>query len=99
TEFGVAGATNPESLAAFMPEQHQWPATRENPYWSHTSEWWINESLIQTAFGGQVRDVHTLLRASQLLQAEGLRYAIEANRRRSPRNSGSIAWQFDEPYP
>ena len=33
------------------------------------------------------------------LQAEGLRYALEANRRRRWRNSGSLPWQFNEPYP
>jgi beta-mannosidase len=33
------------------------------------------------------------------LQAEGVRYAIEANRRRKYQNSGSPPWQFDEPYP
>jgi beta-mannosidase len=33
------------------------------------------------------------------LQAEGVRYAIEVNRRRKYQNSGSLPWQFDEPYP
>ena len=36
---------------------------------------------------------------SQFIQAEGLRYAIEANRRRAFNNSGSIIWQIHEPYP
>jgi len=98
-EFGVEGGANPESLAAFLPAEHHWPATRDNPYWSHCGEWWLNEPLLQEAFGGGLADVATLLRASQFLQAEGLRYAIEANRRRAPRNSGSIPWQFNEPYP
>jgi beta-mannosidase len=40
-----------------------------------------------------------LVRATQMLQAEGVRYAIESNRRRVPRNSGSLPWQFNEPYP
>lgn len=36
---------------------------------------------------------------TQLLQAEGVRYALEANRRRMYQNSGSLPWQFNEPYP
>src|SRR5690606_20712013 len=36
---------------------------------------------------------------TQFLQAEGLRYGVEANRRRKFRNSGSLPWQFNEPYP
>jgi len=33
------------------------------------------------------------------MQAEGLRYAIEANRRRKWRCSGVSPWQFNEPFP
>ncbi|HWG86092.1 MAG TPA: hypothetical protein VNT60_11495 [Deinococcales bacterium] len=53
---------------------------------------------MQECFGG-IEDLPTLVKASQFLQAEGLRYALEANRRRQPRHSGSIPWQFNEPYP
>ncbi|MCZ7545173.1 MAG: hypothetical protein M5R40_17340 [Anaerolineae bacterium] len=48
---------------------------------------------------GEIADLATLVRAAQLLQAEGLRYALEANRRRKYRNSGALPWQFNEPYP
>ena len=44
-------------------------------------------------------DLESVRRASQRLQADGLRYAVESNRRRAPRNSGSLPWQFNEPYP
>jgi beta-mannosidase len=50
-------------------------------------------------FGGRLDDLEDVRRASQRLQADGLRYAVEANRRRWPRNSGSLPWQFNEPYP
>jgi beta-mannosidase len=33
------------------------------------------------------------------LQAEGMRYAIEARRRDMYHNSGTLPWQFNEPYP
>jgi beta-mannosidase len=48
---------------------------------------------------GEVEDVETLRRALQALQYDGLRYAVEANRRRKWQNSGSLPWQFNEPYP
>jgi beta-mannosidase len=38
-------------------------------------------------------------RASQWLQATGLAYAVEADRRRSPRSSMVIPWQLNESYP
>jgi beta-mannosidase len=51
---------------------------------------------VQELFGGRIADVETMRRASQWLQYEGLRYAVEATLRRG---AGTIPWQFDEPYP
>jgi len=48
---------------------------------------------------GEFESLEELCLLSQYLQAEGLRYAIEANRRRAYNNSGCIIWQFNEPYP
>jgi len=99
SEFGVEGLTNLSTLAAFLSPRHRWPANRSNPYWVHRGDWWINTPLVERAFGGSIDDLQTLVAASQLLQAEGLRYAVEANRRRQWRNSGSLPWQFNEPFP
>jgi beta-mannosidase len=33
------------------------------------------------------------------MQADGLRYALESDRRRKYHNSGTLPWQFNEPYP
>jgi beta-mannosidase len=99
SEFGVEGMTNRRTHEALIGPAHRWPATRANPVYRHLGDWWNNESLVAEAFGGRLTDLETLRRASQFLQAEGLRYAIEANRRRAFRNSGSIPWQFNESYP
>jgi beta-mannosidase len=48
---------------------------------------------------GKIDNIEDQVAFSQYLQAEGLRYAIEANRRRAFNNSGCIIWQFNEPYP
>jgi beta-mannosidase len=47
-------------------------------------------------FGGRIADVEALRRASQWLQYDGLRYAVEAALRRG---ASVIPWQFNEPYP
>jgi beta-mannosidase len=91
--------TNRETLDATLPIEGRWPATRQNPLWAHRGDWWINEPLVQRCFGGTIDDLDTLRRCSQLLQAQGLAYAVESNRRRQWRNSGSIPWQFNEPFP
>ncbi len=99
SEFGVEGLTNRRTHEALIRPELRWPAGRDNPVYRHLGDWWNNEPLVQDAFGGRLTGLETLRRASQHLQAEGLRYAVEANRRRWPRNSGSIPWQLNESYP
>ena len=96
SEFGVEGMTNRRTLAALVDEEHRWPPDRTNPVYEHLGAWWNNAPLVQEAFGGRIRDIDTMRRASQHLQYDGLRYAVEANRRRG---SGTIPWQFNESYP
>jgi beta-mannosidase len=98
SEFGAEGMAYLNVINQTIALEHQWPANRDNPVYFHRGSWWINEPLVQEIFGG-IGDVPTLSLASQFLQAEALRYALEANRRRQWHNSGSIPWQFNEPYP
>jgi beta-mannosidase len=99
SEFGVQGMTNRRALEALISEERRWPADRSNPVYEHLGAWWNNAEFVQEAFGGRIVDVETMRRASQWLQYDGLRYAVEAQRRRWPRCSGTLPWQFDESYP
>ncbi|HEX6443615.1 MAG TPA: glycoside hydrolase family 2 TIM barrel-domain containing protein [Streptosporangiales bacterium] len=99
SEFGVEGMTNPRTLDAVVPAGSRWPADRDNPVYAHLGAWWNNAPLVRASFGGRLHDLDTLGRASRFLQADGLRYAVEANRRRAPRCGGTLPWQFDESYP
>jgi beta-mannosidase len=96
SEFGVEGMTNRRALEALIDEEHRWPADRTNPVYEHLGAWWNNAPLVQEAFGGRIRDLDTMRRASQWLQYDGLRYAVEARLRR---DAGVIPWQFNESYP
>jgi beta-mannosidase len=96
SEFGVEGMTNRRTLERLVPEEERWPADRSNRVYEHLGAWWNNAPLVQSAFGGRIADVDTMRRASQWLQYEGLRYAVEANLRRG---AGTIPWQLNESYP
>jgi len=96
SEFGVEGMTNRRALEALIDEEHRWPADRTNPVYEHLGAWWNNAPLVQEAFGGRIEDVETMRRASQWLQYDGLRYAVEATLRRG---AGVIPWQLNESYP
>ncbi|MGO4534769.1 glycosyl hydrolase 2 galactose-binding domain-containing protein [Leifsonia sp. 2MCAF36] len=99
TEFGVEGMTNLRSLEALIPEAERWPADRTNPVYRHLGEWWNNADQVVELFGGRPDALETLNRASQLLQATGLQYAVEADRRRFPRCSMVLPWQLNESFP
>jgi beta-mannosidase len=98
SEFGVEGITNLKTLNATVAPEHQWPTSLDNPIWQHLGAWWNQQDTWREVFG-DVGDVKTLVRATQYMQAEGLRYAVEADRRRKYQNSGTLPWQFNEPYP
>ncbi|MEU0370706.1 hypothetical protein ABZ070_10650 [Streptomyces sp. NPDC006283] len=99
SEFGVEGMANRRIWDAVVPSGAHWPTGRGNPVMEHLGAWWNNTPLVQETFGGRLKDVDSVRRASQQLQYDGLRYAVEANLRRAPRSSGTIPWQFNEPFP
>ena len=98
SEFGVEGITNLKTLNATIAPEHQLPVSLDNVHWHHLGAWWVKLPRWREVFGN-VTDVETLVRATQWMQAEGLRYALEADQRRKYQNSGTLPWQFNEPYP
>lgn len=99
SEFGVDGVSSPRTLRKYLSESHMKPVSmRDDPVWRHHGEWWDTYDRDTEMFGG-FRDLTEFSRASQWMQAEGLRFILEANRRRQFRNSGSLIWQLNEPWP
>ncbi|MET8864025.1 glycoside hydrolase family 2 TIM barrel-domain containing protein [Nonomuraea sp. NPDC004580] len=98
SEFGVEGMSNLRAIESVVPASERRLPTTRNPVWDHLGRWWNNEPLVRAAFGDAIEDLGTLSRASQFLQADGLRYAVEANRRR-PWSCGVLPWQLNESFP
>jgi beta-mannosidase len=98
SEFGVEGITNFRTLNATLSKDHQWPVDLDNPSWFHRGAWWVKRPMWDKTFG-ELNSIEDLIHATQFTQADGLRYALEADRRRKYRNSGTLPWQFNEPYP
>jgi beta-mannosidase len=99
SEVGVEGMANRRSLERLIGPAHRWPADRSNPVYAHLGAWWNNADLVQRCFGGRLQDLEPLRRASQQLQYDGLRYAVESRLRHAPRTSGVLPWQLAESYP
>lgn len=99
SEFGVDGLSGMKSLRKFLSERHQVPVSmRDNIVWRHHGEWWDTYDR-DTELFGDFTTLADFVDASQWMQAEGLRFILEANRRRQFNNSGSIIWQMNEPWP
>src|SRR5262249_52875613 len=102
SEFGCEGAANLETLRWLAGEAGEgaiWPPDQENRLWMHHGgDWWLRRERVEEVFG-RLPDLESYVRASQFLQAEGLRYAVESGRRRQWRCSGVLPWQFNEPWP
>lgn len=99
SEFGVDGMTTKKSLKKFLKKSNIIPTNmNENIVWRHHGEWWDTSSRDKDFFG-DFKNIEDQILASQFIQMEGLRYALESNRRRAFENSGSVIWQANEPYP
>jgi len=108
SEFGCPGLSDYDTLKKIIPRDALWPINDNDESWIHhkallaTSEFWtkddwLNKRIIKYFFGS-ISSLKEYVRASQFLQGEGLRYAIESCRRRKYYCSGSILWQFNEPW-
>ncbi|HTE19637.1 MAG TPA: glycoside hydrolase family 2 TIM barrel-domain containing protein, partial [Armatimonadota bacterium] len=98
SEFGCEGAASSETLRYVFGGEPP-PPGKSDPVWMHHGgAEWLHPESVEAAFG-PVRDVEQFVRASQQLQAMGLQYAVEANRRRKWRCAGTLPWQFNESWP
>ena len=64
----------------------------------HHGSWSNDQPVVEQVFG-KLDNVYDYVHASQLLQAEGLRFAIESHLRRQGHCSGVMPWQLNEPWP
>lgn len=102
SETGCPAISRASQLEKFKGNCKIWPPDKSNPYWMHRGAWWIQLEQLTTLFGEWNPDgseFEQYVKASRYLQAEALRYAAEACRRREPECSGLVLWMGNEPFP
>lgn len=98
-EYGVNGLANHNALCKMLSKNNLYPADMDdNIVWRHKGEMWNSYKRDSSVFG-DFDNLEDYCIASQFIQSEGLRYAVEADRRRAFVNSGGMIWQSGEPYP
>lgn len=103
SEFGMDGTSSVKSLRKFLPKDALYPTPMSgDARWQHHGEWWgtyFRDCEIFGTIEKKKEELETFVKCSQYMQAEGLRFIIEADRRRAFQNSGVIIWQLNEPWP
>ena len=98
SEVGCNGASSQACLdIALAPENQIVTIVNDNASWRFHGHWWDVVWRDREIFG-DIKNVCRVIKYSQFIQAEGIRYIIESNRRRAYQNSGTIIWQIGEPW-
>lgn len=99
SEFGCDGMSCMQTVCRQLSVRPARPERmHDNDLWRFHGDWWCTYDREERMFG-HVENLELYIRLSQWMQAEGLRFILEANQRRKWRNSGSIIWQLSEPWP
>lgn len=102
SETGCPGISRLEALEKYRGNFNVWPPDERNHYWVHRGSWWLQMEQLTKLFGewkDTGEEIGQYVMASRFIQAEALRYAAEATRRREPASSGFIIWMGNEPFP
>lgn len=98
-ECGVDGLAALDTLKTVLPQEEQKVIDgKESFVWKHFETWWQTLERSEYFFG-KISNLEDYVFASQFIQAEGIRYIIDCNRRRAFYNGGTILWQLNEPSP
>jgi beta-mannosidase len=108
SEFGCNSPANLEVWHRDIPPESQWPLTnyhdpvlvRKNVFHGAAlPQNWLHKEITERVFG-PAEDLEQIVRGGQFLAAEGLRYAMDALRRKGTAlGGGFMSWDYNEPWP
>jgi len=99
SEYGFRSVPHRETVAAMISADLQWDEHGpQHVVWKFHHGWcgWLQQVLPEF---GHARTLEEYIALSQEAQATLMRYAVEVYRRRMPGTSGSLIWQYNEPWP
>lgn len=105
-EFGCQTPANIEVWYKDIPSASRFPLNREDPvlirknvfYAVFSPEYWLLTRVTEGVFG-PLNDLETVITGGQYLAAEGMRYAMDAQRAMGRRLGGFSSWDYNEPWP
>ncbi len=100
-ETGVAGASSEKLLRRYAEGESIWPPSFTNPWWRHSSAWWLQWELFENELRNLSPSVQikTYIKLSQERQAKFLALAAISCKRRFPTCAGFIVWMGHDAFP
>ena len=108
SEFGTNSPANLEVWHREIPPSSQWPLEnlsdpiliRKNVFHgAMLAQNWLHKEIVEGLFG-PADGLGQIVQAGQFLGAEGLRYAMDALRRKGTAlGGGFMSWNYNEPWP
>jgi beta-mannosidase len=98
SETGAPGAAPTELIMAYLGDYDATPGTLDNELWRRTS-WWIEWPAFVNEHAREPHDLEEYVVWSQNRQAEALRIAVDAEKRRFPAVGGVIIWMGHDSFP
>jgi len=99
SEFGFRAVPQRETVEEMISPEFQWePRFPQHVHWQFHHGWCTSLQAILPEFGTP-RTLDEYIMLTQEAQATLMRYAVEVYRRRMYATSGSLIWQYDEPWP
>jgi len=98
SEYGFRSVPQRETVDQMISPGYSWSPESQDEMWrlKGGADGWTRSILPEFGSPGTLEDYIML---TQELQATLMRYAIEVYRRRMFATSGSLIWQYDEPWP
>jgi beta-mannosidase len=101
SEVGCPSSESLELLHKFRGTCEVWPPLRENPYWAHSSLWWLQWDRFKDELEHlpPMEAMARYVELSQQLQAEALTIAASACKNRFPKCGGFLVWMGHDSFP
>jgi beta-mannosidase len=106
SEAGYHGCPSLSSLKRFIDEQHLWPATNDPQWILHSVDWvgrpyriQLMSNQVQELFGTVPADIENFILASQVSQAEAMKFLVEMTRLRKWQSTGLVWWNVMDGWP
>ncbi len=101
SETGMPAAQSLAMIRKYAGDQPIWPPTKDNPFWVHSSLWWLQYETFKSPLRGKKGPaaLKKYVELSQSLQADVIAFAAASCKSRFPTCTGFLIWMGHDAFP